>query len=181
MINIPKLFNQNGLPEEQNHLPLVPLRDMVLFPSITTSVFVGRDKSIKALSHAMATDKKIFLTSQKDPEILKPDINDIFQVGTEAKIIQLLKLPDGTVKALLEGCQRGKIIKLYEGDGYLGVDYIDLSEVPLPEKSREAAIRTLTEAFQQYATISKAVPQNFFKNLNALAANESRFADTIAS
>ena len=181
MINIPKLFNQNGLPEEKNHLPLVPLRDMVLFPSITTSVFVGRDKSIKALSHAMAADKKIFLTSQKDPEILKPDINDIFQVGTEAKIIQLLKLPDGTVKALLEGCQRGKIIKLSEGDGYLGVDYIDLSEVPLPEKSREAAIRTLTEAFKQYATLSKAVPQNFFKNLNALAANESRFADTIAS
>jgi len=181
MINIPKLFNQNGLPEEKNHLPLVPLRDMVLFPSITTSVFVGRDKSIKALSHAMAADKKIFLTSQKDPEILKPDINDIFQVGTEAKIIQLLKLPDGTVKALLEGCQRGKIIKLSEKDGYLGVDYIDLSEVPLPEKAREAAIRTLTEAFQQYATISKAVPQNFFKNLNALAANESRFADTIAS
>ncbi len=181
MINIPKLFNQNGLQEEKNHLPLVPLRDMVLFPSITTSVFVGRDKSIKALSHAMAADKKIFLTSQKDPEILKPDINDIFQVGTEAKIIQLLKLPDGTVKALLEGCQRGKIIKLSEGDGYLGVDYIDLSEVPLPEKSREAAIRTLTEAFKQYATLSKAVPQNFFKNLNALAANESRFADTIAS
>ncbi|MDA3917497.1 MAG: endopeptidase La [Deltaproteobacteria bacterium] len=181
MINIPKLFNQSGLPEEKKHLPLVPLRDMVLFPSITTSVFVGRDKSIKALSHAMAADKKIFLTSQKDPEILKPDINDIFQVGTEAKIIQLLKLPDGTVKALLEGCQRGKIIKLSEEDGYLGVDYIDLSAVPLPEKAREAAIRTLTEAFKQYATLSKAIPQNFFKNLNALAADESRFADTIAS
>ncbi len=181
MINIPKLFNQPGSQEDRKHLPLVPLRDMVLFPSITTSVFVGRDKSIKALSQAMAADKKIFLTSQKDPEILKPDINDIFQVGTEAKIIQLLKLPDGTVKALLEGCQRGKIIKLSEEDGYLGVDYIDLSEIPLPEKAREAAIRTLTEAFKQYATLSKAVPQNFFKNLNALAANESRFADTIAS
>ncbi len=181
MINMPKLFNQPGSQEEKKHLPLVPLRDMVLFPSITTSVFVGRDKSIKALSHAMAADKKIFLTSQKDPEILKPDINDIFQVGTEAKIIQLLKLPDGTVKALLEGCQRGKIIKLSEEDGYLGVDYIDLSEVPLPEKAREAAIRTLTEAFKQYATISKAVPQNFFQNLNALATDESRFADTIAS
>ena len=181
MINIPKLFNQPGSQEDKKHLPLVPLRDMVLFPSITTSVFVGRDKSIKALSQAMAADKKIFLTSQKDPEILKPDINDIFQIGTEAKIIQILKLPDGTVKALLEGCQRGKIIKLSEEDGYLGVDYIDLSEVPLPEKAREAAIRTLTEAFKQYATLSKAVTQNFFKNLNALAANESRYADTIAS
>ncbi len=181
MINIPKLFNQNGLPEEKNHLPLVPLRDMVLFPSITTSVFVGRDKSIKALSHAMAADKKIFLTSQKDPEILKPDINDIFQVGTEATIIQLLRLPDGTVKALLEGCRRGKIVKLSDEDGFLGVDYIYLSEDPLSEKAREPAIRTVTEAFKHYATLSKAVSQNFFKNLNALAAHESKFADTIAS
>ncbi len=181
MIKIPKLFNQNGSHEEKVHLPLVPLRDMVLFPFITTSVFVGRKKSIKALSHAMAEDKKIFLTSQKDPEVLKPDINDIFQVGTEAKIIQLLRLPDGTVKALLEGCKRGKILKLSDEDGFLGVDYIYLSEKPLPEKAREAAIRTVTEAFTNYVKLSGAVSQNFLKNLNALAAHESRYADTIAS
>ncbi len=181
MIKIPKLFNQNGSQEEKTHLPLVPLRDMVLFPFITTSVFVGRKKSIKALSHAMAEGKKIFLTSQKDPEVLKPDMNDIFQVGTEAKIIQLLRLPDGTVKALLEGCKRGKIIKLSDEDGFLGVDYIYLSEKPLPEKAREAAIRTVTEAFTHYVKLSGAVSQNFLKNLNALAAHESRYADTIAS
>ncbi len=181
MIKIPKLFNQDSSQNEKNHLPLVPLRDMVLFPSITTSVFVGRDKSIKALSQATAAEKKIFLTSQKDPEVLKPDINDIFQVGTEAKIIQLLRLPDGTVKALLEGCKRGKIVKLSDEDGFLGVDYIYLSEDPLSEKAREPAIRTVTEAFKHYATLSKAVSQNFFKNLNALAAHESKFADTIAS
>ena len=181
MIKIPKLFNQNGSQEEKTHLPLVPLRDMVLFPFITTSVFVGRKKSIKALSHAMAEGKKIFLTSQKDPEVLKPDMNDIFQIGTEAKIIQLLRLPDGTVKALLEGCKRGKIIKLSDEDGFLGVDYIYLSEKPLPEKAREAAIRTVTEAFTHYVKLSGAVSQNFLKNLNALAAHESRYADTIAS
>ncbi|MCP4673539.1 MAG: endopeptidase La [Desulfobacula sp.] len=181
MIKIPKLFNQDYSQDEKNHLPLVPLRDMVLFPSITTSVFVGREKSIKALSQAMAADKKIFLTSQKDPEVLKPDINDIFQVGTEAKIIQLLRLPDGTVKALLEGCQRGKIVKLSEGDGFLGVDYIYLSEEPISEKAKEPAIRTVTEAFKHYVTLSKAVSQNFFKNLNALAVNESKYADTISS
>jgi ATP-dependent Lon protease len=181
MIKIPKLFNQDSSEKEKNHLPLVPLRDMVLFPFITTSVFVGRKKSIKALSKAMEEDKKIFLTSQKDPEVLKPDINDIFQIGTEAKIIQLLKLPDGTVKALLEGCKRGKIVKLAEQDGFLGVDYIYLPEDPMSEKAREAAIRTVTEAFANYAKLSGAVSQNFFKNLNALAAHESRYADTIAS
>ena len=181
MIHIPKLFKQDDSQEESQNLPLVPLRDMVLFPSITTSVFVGRKKSINALSQAMAEDKKIFLTSQKDPEILKPDINDIFRVGTEAKIIQLLKLPDGTIKTLLEGKKRGRIIKLFQEDAYLGVDYIRLSEVAMPEKAKDAAIRTVTEAFKHYATISKAVSQNFFKNLDALAAHESRYADTIAS
>ncbi|RLB99344.1 MAG: endopeptidase La [Deltaproteobacteria bacterium] len=181
MIKISKFFHQDGSESEKKQLPLVPLRDMVLFPSITTSVFVGRDKSIKALSQAMAADKKIFLTTQKDPEVLKPNINDIFQVGTEAKITQLLRLPDGTVKALVEGCERGKIIKLVDEQGYLLVDYIPVYEEALPEKAREAAIRTVTEAFEQYTKLSGAVPKSFFKNLAALAAHESRFADTIAS
>ena len=182
MIKISRLSNEDSFDKEKiMHLPLVPLRDMVLFPFITTSVFVGRGKSIKALSQSMLKNKKIFLTSQKDPEILKPKFNDIFQIGTEVKIIQLLRLPDGTVKALLEGCRRGKIVKLIEKDGFLSVDYVYLPEEPLPEKAREAAMRTVTEAFTNYAKISKAVSQNFFKNLNALAANESRYADTIAS
>lgn len=162
-------------------LPLVPLRDMVLFPSITTSVFVGREKSITALSKAMAGDKNIFLTSQKDPEVLKPTIQDIFQVGTEAKIIQLLRLPDGTVKALLEGCQRGKISKLSDQEGCLMVEYVYLHEEELPDAQSEAILRTVSEAFQHYAKISGDVSQNFFKNLNALADQESKYADTIAS
>ena len=181
MIKIPKFFHQDGSQSLAKQLPLVPLRDMVLFPSITTSVFVGRDKSIKALSEAMAADKKIFLTTQKDPEVLKPTINDIFQVGTEAKITQLLRLPDGTVKALVEGCERGKIIKLVDDDGYLCVDYIPVLEEPLPEKAREAAIRTATEVFEHYAKLSGAVSKSFFKNLDVLAAHESRYADTIAA
>ena len=124
MIKISKFFNPDG--SETKTLPLVPLRDMVLFPFVTTSVFVGREKSIKALSQAMAADKKIFLTTQKDPEVLKPTIKDIFQIGTEAKINQLLRLPDGTVKALIEGSERGKIVKLDEKDGCLIVEYIEL-------------------------------------------------------
>jgi len=181
MIKIPKFFHQDGSQSLIKQLPLVPLRDMVLFPSITTSIFVGRDKSIKALSEAMAADKKIFLTTQKDSEVLKPTINDIFQVGTEAKITQLLRLPDGTVKALVEGCERGKIVKLVDEQGYLCVDYIPVHEDPLSEKEREAAIRTVTEAFEYYAKLSGAVSKSFFKNLDILSAHESRYADTIAT
>lgn len=181
MIKIPKFFHPDGSESIKKQLPLVPLRDMVLFPSVTTSVFVGRDKSIAALSKAMAADKKLFLTTQKNPEVLKPNIQDIFQVGTEARITQLLKLPDGTVKALIEGCERGKIVKLEELDGCLNVEYIAVEEIPMPERAREAAIRTVTEAFEQYAKLSGAVPQSFFKNLESLSAHESRFADTIAS
>ncbi len=181
MIKIPNFFHQDGSQSLTKQLPLVPLRDMVLFPSITTSVFVGRDKSIKALSEAMAADKKIFLTTQKDPEVLKPTINDIFQVGTEAKITQLLRLPDGTVKALVEGCERGKIVKLVDEKGYLCVDYIQVQEDPLSEKAREAAIRTVTEAVEHYAKLSGAVSKSFFKNLDSFAAHESRYADTIAT
>ncbi len=181
MINISKFFSQDGPDSIKKQLPLVPLRDMVLFPFITTSVFVGRDKSIKALSEAMAADKKIFLTTQKEPEVVKPNITDIFQVGTEARITQLLRLPDGTVKALVEGLQRGKIVKLTDEEGYLVVEYVPVLEEPLPEKEKEAAIRTVTEAFEQYTRLAGTVSKSFFKNLELLSVNESRYADTIAS
>lgn len=181
MINIPKFFNQDGSESEKQRLPLVPLRDMVLFPGVTTSVFVGREKSIRALSEAMAKDKRIFLTTQKDPEVLKPNIKDIYQVGTEAKITQLLKLPDGTVKALIEGVERGKIVKMAEEEGCFFVEYIEVPEIPMPDTASEAAIRTVTESFEQYAKLSGVVSNSFIKNLESLAAEESRFADTIAS
>ena len=181
MIKLPKFLHPDGTESLKKQLPLVPLRDMVLFPSIITPVFVGRDKSIKALSEAMAADKKIFLTTQKDPDVLKPNITDVFQVGTEAKITQLLRLPDGSVKALVEGCERGKIVKLIDEDGFLSVEYIGVVEEPLPAKAREAVIRTVTEAFEHYAKLSGAVAQTFFKTLDTIAAHESRYADTIAA
>jgi len=181
MIKLSKFLHSDGSESQKKQLPLLPLRDMVLFPSIITPVFVGRDKSIKALSEAMAKDKRIFLTTQKDSDVLKPTINDVFQVGTEAKITQLLRLPDGSVKALVEGCERGKIVKLIDADGFLSVEYIAVFEAPLPEKAREAAIRTVTEAFKNYATLSGVVPQTFFKTLDAISAHESQFADAIAA
>ena len=181
MIKISKFFNPDGPEPMKKTLPLVPLRDMVLFPYVTTSVFVGREKSIKALSKAMAAEKKIFLTTQKDPEVLKPNIKDIFQVGTEAKITQLLRLPDGTVKALVEGCERGKIVKMVDEGGFQSVDYVAVPEKPMPEAASEAAVRTVSEAFQHYANLSGVVSKSFFKGLDVLEGDQSRYADTIAS
>ncbi|WDP84576.1 MAG: endopeptidase La [Desulfobacter sp.] len=181
MIKISKFFNPDGSEGEKRILPLVPLRDMVLFPFVTTSVFVGREKSIKALSQAMAGDKKIFLTTQKDPEVLKPNIQDIFQVGTEAKITQLLRLPDGTVKALVEGCERGRIVKMTEESGFQTVEYMGLAETIMGEATCEAAVRTVFEAFNYYSTLSGVVSKSFFKGLDALVDDQSRYADTIAS
>jgi ATP-dependent Lon protease len=154
---------------------------MVLFPFVTTSVFVGREQSIKSLSEAMAGEKKIFLTTQKDPEVLKPTIQDIFQVGTEAKITQLLRLPDGTVKALVEGICRGKIIKLSDERGFLTVDFLPVEETPMPDTVSKAALRTVLEAFEYYSKQSGAVSKSFFKNLEILETDPSRYADAIAA
>ena len=182
MISISRFFNPEEGPEKENKtLPLVPLRDIVLFPHVTTSIFVGRDKSIRALSQAMAKDKKIFLTTQKDPEVLKPSIQDIFQVGTESRITQLLRLPDGTVKALVEGVERGRIIKMVDQDGYQVVDFLDVQEKPLSDATADAAIRTVNEAFQRYASLSGVVSKSFFKGLDTLEQHPSRYADTIAA
>ncbi len=121
------------------------------------------------------------MTTQKDPEVLKPTIQDIFQTGTEAKITQLLRLPDGTVKALVEGCARGRIVKMLEGEGFQAVDFVPVPEIPMADASSEAAVRTVAEAFQHYATLSGVVSKSFFKGLDALEGEQSRYVDTIAS
>ena len=101
-------------------LPLLPLRDIVVFPSMVAPLFVGRDKSIKALNEVMNTNKKIVLVTQKNSEIDDPSKDDIFEYGCEGKILQLLKLPDGTVKVLIEGVDRIKIIEFKDNkDGYM--------------------------------------------------------------
>ncbi len=102
-------------------------------------------------------------------------------MGTEAKITQLLRLPDGTVKALVEGNRRGKIVKLSDEQGFLTVDFIPVEENPMPDTVSQAALRTVLEAFEHYSSLSGAVSKNFFKNLEILEADPSRYADAIAA
>ena len=104
---------------KSSHLPLLPLRDIVVFPNMVAPLFVGRDKSIKALNEVMNTDKKIVLVTQKNSEIDDPTEDDIYSYGCEGKILQLLKLPDGTVKVLIEGTERVKIIEFQDNKNFL--------------------------------------------------------------
>ncbi|MFO7753121.1 MAG: endopeptidase La [Desulfobacteraceae bacterium] len=181
MISISKFFNSEGTQAARKELPLVPLRDIVLFPHMTTSIFVGREKSINALSHAMAGDKLIFLVTQSSPEIKKPAEKDIYKTGTEAYIKQLLKLPDGTVKVLVEGTLRGRLEQLKEGDSHTVAEYSVIREKPVRGNQAEAAFRTVLEAFQSYVNLSGAVSKNDLKTISGETADLSRFSDLISA
>ncbi|SLM30262.1 DNA-binding ATP-dependent protease La [Desulfamplus magnetovallimortis] len=185
MINLSKLFNYDDAISDPEELPLLPLRDLVLFPHMTAPVFVGRSKSINALSRAMTQDKRIFLVTQKHPEVVKPKISDIYLTGTEASITQILRLPDGTVKALVEGLRRGKINSIHghENESYATVRFQPINDDQfILDKSRaEAAIRTVTEAFQKYAKHSGSIPKSMLQNIEILSREHSKFADIIAS
>ena len=181
MIKITKLFNPDGSEADSRELPMVPLRDLVLFPHMIAPVFVGREPSIKALSESMAKDKMIFLVAQQNPEILKPKMNDIYPVGTEAKINQLLRLPDGTVKVLVEGHRRGKISRLLEMDGYVAARFSYLTDVPMPPSLTKAAVRTLTEAFEKYARLSGTIGKSFLQSLAEISDDPAALVDTMAA
>ncbi len=181
MINITKLFNPDGSETETGELPMVPLRDLVLFPHMISPVFVGREPSIKALSEAMARDKMIFLVTQQNPETLKPKMNDIYPVGTEAKINQLLRLPDGTVKVLVEGRRRGKISRLREMNGYAAAQFSYLTDVPMTPSLTRAAVRTLIEAFEKYARLSGTIGKSFLQSLSEISDDPGTLVDTMAA
>ena len=181
MIDITKFFNSDGAEAASMELPVVPLRDMVLFPHMITPVFVGREPSIKALSEAMSKDKLIFLVTQRDPEVLKPKMNDIFSVGTQAKINQLLRLPDGTVKALVEGEQRGVISRIQQREGYVTAHVMPMGEPPMESSYSRAAVRTLVEAFERYAQLSGAIGKSYLNGLSDMAENPAMLVDTMAA
>ena len=121
------------------NLPLLPLRDIVVFPSMVIPLFVGRDKSINALNDVMTSEKKILLVTQKNSEIDDPKRNDIFNYGCESRILQLLKLPDGTVKVLVEGIRRVKILDFLENEKFIKCDY----EIQKDETNQNENLDTL--------------------------------------
>jgi len=163
-----------------NELPLLPLRDVVVYPHMVTPLFVGRQKSIEALEIAMATDKQVLLVAQKNPALDDPKAEDLYSVGTIASILQLLKLPDGTVKVLIEGKERAQIEKIEELDTYFKAQISPLDEVGVSSSEAHAMVSAAVSQFEQYVNLSKKVPAEVITSLSGID-DPSRLTDTIAA
>jgi len=160
-------------------IPLLPLRDIVIFPHMVAPLFVGRDKSIQALESAMSKDKMIFLASQKDASVDNPRENDIHAVGTIGTILQLLKLPDGTVKVLVEGKVRGMVKEFMQGDKFYLVEVERIIEPESPDVELEALSRSIHETFEEYVKLNKKLPSEILQATRSIT-DHSQLADTIA-
>ena len=145
MVNIPKLLNDEESNASKLLLPLLPLRDIVVFPHMVAPLFVGREKSVNALSDAMNKDKNVFLATQTKAGIDNPGEEDISQVGTIGKVLQLLRLPDGTVKALVEGITRAKIVGFIDNQDFFKVELEKIESPGLPPAEAEALTRSVQE------------------------------------
>ena len=161
-------------------LPVLPLRDVVVFPHMVIPLFVGRAKSIIALDRAMEVDKKIFLVAQKDAVLDDPGVDDIYQIGTISTILQLLKLPDGTVKVLVEGVERAKAVAYSEVADCFSAEVEPLAAVSPSEREGEVISRSLVAQFEQYVKLNKKVPPEILASLNSID-DPSRLADSIAA
>ncbi len=139
--------------------PVLPLRDIVVFPHMIVPLFVGRDKSVRALEEVMADDKQILLSSQIDPGVDDPDTDGIYRAGVLANVLQLLKLPDGTVKVLVEGQARVKITEFLENESFFEARAEYLSETPGDLTTTEALVRTVSAEFERYAKVRKNIPE----------------------
>ena len=164
----------------QRTMPVLPLRDVVVFPYMVMPLFVGRVKSINALEEAMNDDKQILLVSQREADLEEPTPEDLFDVGTIANIIQLLKLPDGTVKVLVEGQNRAKINNLEDGEKYFSAKITPIETTYGNEKELVVAKSAVLSEFENYLTLNKKVPADI---LNALQRIDDvdRLADTMAA
>jgi ATP-dependent Lon protease len=160
--------------------PLLPLRDVVVYPHMAVPLFVGRDKSILALEEGMKTNKKVVLVTQKDPGEDNPALDEVHQIGTLATILQLLKLPDGTLKVLVEGVSRVQLVNPVEGPEFLQTQFNELAINGLDEKELDALARATKVLFEQYVNLNKKIPSEVVTTVKAISDND-RLADTIAS
>src|SRR5436305_11658072 len=138
---------------ETRNLPMMPIRDVVIFPFMMTPFVVGRESSVRALEEALSGDRKIFLATQHDATVDEPKANEIYQVGTIVNIVQSLKLPDGNIKVLVEGIERGKIQSVTDPDGYFRAVVRTAKYTPEAGPTVEAAMQRVTGLFEQYVKL----------------------------
>ncbi|NUA27533.1 endopeptidase La [Cupriavidus basilensis] len=168
------------LPAEPIRLPLLPLRDVVVFPHMVIPLFVGRPKSIKALETAMEAGKSIMLVAQKTAAKDEPTSDDLYEVGCIANILQMLKLPDGTVKVLVEGTQRANIREVSEDESHFMCEAVPVPPGPVETAETEALRRAIVSQFDQYVKLNKKIPPEILTSLSGID-EPGRLADTIAA
>jgi ATP-dependent Lon protease len=166
--------------DSANLLPLLPLRDVVVYPHMVIPLFVGREKSVKALEKAMEETKQILLVAQKSAGEDNPKPGDVHEIGTVSNILQLLRLPDGTIKVLVEGVRRARIIDFIDLGAYHAAEVVTLTPEPLSEREAEVLTRSLMNQFDQYVKLNKKVPPEIVSSLTSID-DASRLADTIAA
>ena len=165
------------------NIPLLPLRDVVVYPNMVVPLFVGRPKSIRSLEDSMNNyEKKILLVTQKSADIDDPNPSELYEIGCTATILQLLKLPDGTVKVLIEGISRSKIIKINDSDNLLSAECQKLSDTQKPSSTthEDALARTLEDTFNQYVKLNKKIPPEVLSSIAGID-NLSKLSDSIAA
>jgi len=180
MVNIPKFFKNQEMEAPTEVFPMLPLRDIVVFPHMVAPLFVGRDKSVSALSSAMNKDKRIFLATQRNAGIDNPAEKDICDVGVIGTVLQLLRLPDGTVKALIEGKQRARIERYVPNPEFFEVELSLLPDVRGDTIEVEALMRAVIENFSQYAGVNKSISKELLSKISAIS-DPSKLADSVAS
>ena len=177
------MSGQTSLPPTPIDLPLLPLRDVVVFPHMVIPLFVGRPKSIKALESAMESERRIMLVAQKAAAKDEPSVEDMFEVGCVATILQLLKLPDGTVKVLVEGQQRAKVNKIEDGEQHFSANVtpIEAAVIAADKTSEiEALRRAVMQQFDHYVKLNKKIPPEILTSISSID-DAGRLADTIAA
>ena len=164
--------------EIKTDLPLIPLRDVVVFPGIVTTLFVGRPKSVEALNVAMSSNKKLVLVSQKDAANEDPKISDIYEFASVSNLLQLIKLPDGTMKVLVEGHKRCAINKIIDKDSYTVARVIEIEDPVLKDNESANLVRLIKAKFEDYIGITKRIPPEIVSTVDSLD-DLSRLIDTI--
>ena len=162
----------------KSDLPLIPLRDVVVFPGIVTTLFVGRAKSVEALNIAMTSNKKLVLVSQKDAGNEDPKVEDIYNYASISNLLQLIKLPDGTMKVLVEGFKRCSIDKIIEKDSYTIARVTEQDDIPLRENESKNLVRLIKAKFEDYISVTKRIPPEIVSTVDSLD-ELSRLMDTI--
>lgn len=165
---------------KKNTYPVLPLRDIVVYPKMIVPLFVGREKSIRALQEVVDKDQNIILVTQKNASVEDPTEEDVFHVGTVGTVLQMLKLPDGTVKVLIEGMERVKITKFLKNPDYMEVQAEIMPDAVENDTELEALVRAVMSQFEEYVKLSKKTPPEVLVSVNQIEDN-SKLADTIAS